>query len=509
MNRPWSHIPTPPHAPDRYPVPEPVIVDCDHVPERLDALETLDLMRPTILVVDRTGTIVQARGGSGRPLGYLPQELIGRNGIELVAPEDQLAMASFAAGCDAPLVASPEPFPLRLVGPDGVTTTWDCAPSGFAKSGGHGWVLILTSRKDQNPALEAMECFINGGSALDIAAVVARRHQISCVDGWRKTALVVYRSKPAGPNELHSWHLLDPAPGNEPALVEALRRCLNDPRAPWQNIAPGAAISSHDLPERLQLAADEAGLSHCSARGVGIEGESDLVFLRFSNFDHAQRSNGRLADRAVESVLQQALGVERSQSLLHDAVRLDPLTGIPNRLSFDEAIASTDPTAQPAVLFVDIDRFKAVNDTYGHTAGDATLREVADRIVRACRPQDMVARVGGDEFAVILHHVTPTEAERVADRIQRSMAVPLPSEIGPNSISVTVGIAAPDPDVPLTELVDLADHEMLTKKGPSGRDITPVAEAPLSLDSCPADIRSLGSPDFSGALEVPATTAIR
>lgn len=512
MKRPWSKVPTGTITPRHYACGEPVIIDESHEPdivEDFDAMDALDLVRSTVLVVDHSGTILQAYGGAGRPLGYRAEDLVGRNGIEVVAPEDHYVMATLAVETgDTPTVSSPEPFPLRLVGPDGTTKTWDCAATGFDKAGRKGWVVMMTSRKDQNAALEAMECFISGGSALEIAAVVAQRHQIASADGWRKQALVVYRVAPTSSSGLPKWHALSAPPSVEPALVEALQRSLNDPRAPWQNLPPGATITCSDLPEPLQRAVDEVGLVQCSALGVGIDGESHIVFLRFSNFEHVQQSNGKLADQAVESVLRRALEAERSRDLLHVAVRSDPITGIPNRLSFEEAIATTDPSVHPAVLFVDIDRFKAVNDTYGHAAGDATLREVANRVVRACRPQDLVARIGGDEFAVILHHVTPIEAQRVAERIQASMGEPLPPEIGPDLISVTVGIAAPDPDVSLVELVELADHEMLTKKGPSGRDVPPPEAPPLSLAPCPADIRGLdAAPTYAITREALATQA--
>jgi len=434
-------------------------------------VETLELLRSTVLVIDQAGTILRAHGGGGRPLGYRPQDLVGRNGIELVAPEHHHVMALLAcSSAGVPVVSTPQPFPVRLIGPGGVTKTWDCTPSGYSRNGQTGWVLLMTCREDQNAAIEAMECFISGGTALEIAAVIAQRHHTTSTDGWRKNTVVIHRLAGDAPNRNPQWHALDPALGTEPALVEAVERCLNDPQAPWQNIAPGAAVSCRALPAKLRRAADQVGLSKCAAFGVGVEGKSHIVFLRFSNFNYAQQANSQLADQAVESVLVRALVAERSSDLLHLAVRSDPITGIANRLSFDEAIAATDQATEPAVLFVDIDRFKAVNDTFGHAAGDATLREVASRIVRACRPHDLVARIGGDEFAVILHDVTPVDAEHVADRIRTSVSAPLPQGCGPDAVSVTVGIAAPDPDVSLGELVELADRAMLVEKGPSGRN---------------------------------------
>ena len=115
--------------------------------------------------------------------------------------------------------------------------------------------------------------------------------------------------------------------------------------------------------------------------------------------------------------------------LVHDA-RHDALTGLPNRLRFRERVAraAADPggCAALAVLYVDLDDFKGVNDAYGHAAGDALLVEVAGRLLASTRGSDTVARLGGDEFAVLLRGVRDAgEAVVAAERIAGALAVPL------------------------------------------------------------------------------------
>ncbi|MBX3724558.1 MAG: GGDEF domain-containing protein [Xanthomonadales bacterium] len=126
---------------------------------------------------------------------------------------------------------------------------------------------------------------------------------------------------------------------------------------------------------------------------------------------------------------------------------LDALTGLPTlRLARDRIEmalqGATRSRLEVALLFIDLDRFKAVNDRHGHEAGDAVLCEVARRLTALLRPGDTAARVGGDEFLVLL--VPPTgrdEAGEVAQRIEEALAWPLPWQGQPLRIGASVGIA--------------------------------------------------------------------
>lgn len=105
----------------------------------------------------------------------------------------------------------------------------------------------------------------------------------------------------------------------------------------------------------------------------------------------------------------------------------DALTGLPNRRAFDLALeevvqASRRATDQGALCFIDLDDFKGVNDAAGHVAGDALLRDVARLIQQRLRAQDLICRVGGDEFALILRGCTPEDAERIAANLCEAIA---------------------------------------------------------------------------------------
>ena len=175
---------------------------------------------------------------------------------------------------------------------------------------------------------------------------------------------------------------------------------------------------------------------------------------------------------AVRAVSQQAVlalrGREQHDDLVR-AARTDGLTGLANRASFTLALEDSlrDAQDRAAVLFCDLDGFKAVNDELGHAAGDELLRRVADRLRTTLRPGDLCARLGGDEFVVLLRvpdgrglDVATTVAERVVDRVGR----PVVLDGRTVRIGVSVGLALAGAEVDAHRLLRNADHAMYTAK---------------------------------------------
>jgi diguanylate cyclase (GGDEF)-like protein len=135
--------------------------------------------------------------------------------------------------------------------------------------------------------------------------------------------------------------------------------------------------------------------------------------------------------------------LKRSAAEMHYLSRFDALTGLPNRAAFHldlaSAIAGAVPTSQVAVLFIDLDNFKTVNDSLGHAEGDALLKLVAAALKRVVRPDDVVCRLGGDEFTIILRNVSDRAAASVvAERVLEVLSVPL--SVGERWISTNASI---------------------------------------------------------------------
>ncbi|GAB7529821.1 GGDEF domain-containing protein [Pseudomonas sp. 3A(2025)] len=170
---------------------------------------------------------------------------------------------------------------------------------------------------------------------------------------------------------------------------------------------------------------------------------------------------------------QVAAAIERNQlhERLQSMARYDQLTGLANRMLLQERLQGAVEHAQRhgdklAVLYLDLDKFKQVNDTLGHAAGDALLQEVARRLKASVRSSDTVARIGGDEFVVLLERVqADTDAARVAQTIQSALQVPMQLEGRRWTISSSIGIARyPQDATDLAQLFRHADQAMYRAK---------------------------------------------
>lgn len=224
----------------------------------------------------------------------------------------------------------------------------------------------------------------------------------------------------------------------------------------WQN---------QHLPDTpLILLADPA--QEAQARGLCAAGATDYLLRG--------ETNSQLLVRTLEFTLERRqLRGELAAARL-DQERLathDPLTGLPNRALFRDRLTASllqaeRNTEKLAVLFIDLDRFKSVNDTYGHDAGDHLLKQVGERLTAGVRGRDILARLGGDEFGCVLTGIgSPANAEKVARQILKSLSQPIALKEQLVACTPSIGIAVyPSDGADVSLLMKHADAAMYTAK---------------------------------------------
>ncbi|WP_323696683.1 diguanylate cyclase domain-containing protein [Thiorhodovibrio litoralis] len=205
-----------------------------------------------------------------------------------------------------------------------------------------------------------------------------------------------------------------------------------------------------------------------------------MAALTHSNaelLDARERLEERVAERTAdlrrvnEKLLDEVNERKRAERQLAFMATHDDLTELPNRALFNDHLAKSIARARRAgtrlaLLFVDLDGFKQINDSHGHADGDHVLREVACRLKSRGREQDLVARLGGDEFALILEHIyQPADAGAVARKVIEAVSEPITVAETKHQVGASIGIALfPDDAKNLNELVRLADNAMYCVK---------------------------------------------
>ncbi|MGY1987612.1 diguanylate cyclase domain-containing protein [Blastococcus sp. SYSU DS0669] len=237
------------------------------------------------------------------------------------------------------------------------------------------------------------------------------------------------------------------------------------------------AISLADPRDQPRLQAAVSAASRTAGGGSGVV-DTDIRVQHSSGGTRwvEMRISGRVYAVGIEGWVVNFREVT-DRKLFEEELRrqatTDPLTGLLNRTAFNErlaaATADADPGACPGVLFVDVDDFKAVNDTLGHAAGDELLLAVAARLSADVRGEDVVARLGGDEFALLLADADGSRLRDVADRLLTALREPV--RVGSRTITVTasIGGALGGAGCTAEELLHRADTAMYAAKR-TGKD---------------------------------------
>jgi len=220
-----------------------------------------------------------------------------------------------------------------------------------------------------------------------------------------------------------------------------------------------------DEQERELIACLDSGRQNVfQLRHLAANNQWRDVEVRATNLD----MNGR---KMIISIIIDITDRKKAEEQISYLAYHDALTGLLNRKAFYERLhieleRSLRTGNKGAILFLDLDGFKLINDKYGHEAGDFLLKEVAGRLKNIMRETDTVARMGGDEFTLLLTDINGrSNADAVADKIRESVSKPIIIEDNPVHIRASIGISIfPDDGSDDKQLLSKADHEMYIMK---------------------------------------------
>jgi diguanylate cyclase (GGDEF)-like protein/PAS domain S-box-containing protein len=409
------------------------------------ATRHFELARDLLCTAGFDGYLIRLNGAWEETLGWTREELMARPFLEFVHPEDRERTALSAAA----LRAGERPPPL--------------VNRYLTKDGGHRWIEWASRADHQLGLIHAAARDVTDRREADLRVRAAEeRFRRSFEDSPIGMALVGVRGDDAG-------RVLEV---NE-ALVELTglsRDKLVGARAVEELTHPDdRALVREGL---ARLASGEVPTFRIEFRMLEPHGERWVEYTT-SNVDGA---DGTPLYRI--SQIQDIDARRRGEEQLRRLADHDTLTGLLNRRRFHEELErelrlSVGRSGRGAVLLIDLDNFKAVNDTLGHAAGDAVIARVGAALAQRLRTGDVTARLGGDEFAVILRRVTAAEAEQVATELLDHVQAAIDSEDDGAGVTLSIGVApfegeGHDADA----LVKAADDAMYRAKAGGGGAIT-------------------------------------
>lgn len=424
-----------------------------------------------VCVVDPAGHFVFASAACEHIFGYTPQEMIGRQMLEMIHPDDRARTLNAVGGI---MNGTPNPnFENRYIRKDGSVAhiMWSARWSPQER------VRIAIARDiTQRKRAEAIRAAL---LAISEAAHTANDLQ----DLFRHIHAIVGTLLPARNLFValydHERDIL-----SFPYFVDE----HDDPPAPRPL---GAGTLSAEIIRTGKALLVKPGMQELLSPNVRtIIGKDSLDWLGVPLQTH-ERTLGALVVQSYSGdtryteqdkqllqfvSAQVATAIERKQNetRLRHIAQHDSLTDLPNRKLFDERLNAAMARAGRenellGLLYIDLDRFKCINDTLGHDVGDRVLSEVAHRITSCVRETDTVGRMGGDEFVVLLTGTTaPRQAQIVADKILASLQCPFELRGEPLSISASIGVAIYHSRGDAQQLVREADNAMYAAKKAGG-----------------------------------------
>lgn len=441
----------------------------------------VDLLLDAICVVDKEGRFVFVSAACERIFGYTAEEMVGKSMIELVFPEDRARTLQTASDIMAGI--SRPSFENRYVRKDGqiVHIMWSARWS--ADDQLRIAVAHDISERKRSESMQAALYAISEAAHLakDLPSLFEKVHSIV---GELLPAInfsvALYdeqQDQLSFPYHIDERHQA-PAPHKRDAptlSAEIIRTGQTLLRSPE---------TLTTLPEHVQ-AIDCASLYWL---GVPLTSHNGTIgALVVQSYTHGARYTDKDEELLQFVSTQVASAIERQKMLsrLQFMAQYDQLTRLPNRALLHDRLHTALTRArreqtQLSLLFLDLDKFKQVNDTFGHAIGDLLLQMVADRLKQCIRESDTVARLGGDEFVVLLEDFrSPDQALLVAEKIRLALNQPFDLNDQPHVILPSIGVAFyPQHGNDAQQLLSHADYAMYIAKKSGGNRFQITREPP-------------------------------
>jgi diguanylate cyclase (GGDEF)-like protein/PAS domain S-box-containing protein len=431
-------------------------------------LNVMDLLLDAICVVDVHGHFVFVSAACERIFGYTPEEMIGRQMIDMVFPEDRARTLQAASRVmDGHLQTH---FENRYVRKDGqvIHISWSARWSEADQ-------LRIAVARDvtELKRAESMQAALHNiseaaHSAEDLLALFRRIHQIigNLLPATNFFVALYDETK----DELSFPYYVDehddaPAP-----------RKLDSGTLSAEVIRTGQPLlltpdSKPSLHERVGPVVGKESLDWLGVPLTSQKGVIGALVVQSYSGDVRYTEQDEVLLQFVSTQIAAAIERKQTETWLRHIARHDVLTDLPNRGLFNDRLLAALARTQPAedrlaLLYIDLDRFKQVNDTYGHATGDLLLREVGLRIRHCVRESDTIGRIGGDEFVVLLNTIKlPEHASMIAEKIRASLNQPFELADHRLLISASVGIAIyPEHGDEKKQLIRHADSAMYRAK---------------------------------------------
>ncbi|TVP89882.1 MAG: sensor domain-containing diguanylate cyclase [Pseudomonadaceae bacterium] len=444
--------------------------------------QLIDLLLDVVCVVDKDGRFLSVSAASERVFGFRPDEMLGRTTFEMMHPDDRAATWAIVEGINAGTPNTDHEN--RYIHKDGHivhimwSTQWledEQVRVGVARD--------ISARKRAEAMQAALYAISEAAhTASDLQALYRRVHEvISQLLPADNFFVALYDET----NDLLSFPYFidqyDTAPAPVPLASNALTA---------EVVRSGEALLL--TPDTAEQVLDRIGpvVGKHALDWLGVPLISDTVIigaLALQSYSGKVRYNEGDLEllQFVSSQVAAAIGRQRAHSRLEYLAQYDQLTELPNRAMYLNRLQAAlqraqRDTLQLAVIYLDLDNFKQINDTFGHSIGDQLLCEVGRRLRKCVRESDTIGRLGGDEFAILLDGISKQEAATmVADKILAALSDPF--ILGGTSLTTTpsLGIAVyPDHGEDDEQLVQRADEAMYAAKRSGGQRFSLFADKP-------------------------------